>query len=510
MATTAPIYNCPAEIFGWITKGLPTSDLLKLCRVSSRMRQAAEAILYSKLEWKWQVSWEFSLRSDQLPLAPPIELLVRTLLHRPELGAQVRVLVLDGTDPVFRRCGRLPIVEPEHEPEDELEPFSPPISLIGSIDNYIEQVLDDTELGMLVKTISDLELPQDEQELWIQEMHRGSIDAFAALLLLQTPNIRYLKLGEAFSDGCDCICMVLRWALYGRGSALPSPPLFRSVTKLIWPFFDTWDTSMAEYREAHPNTACVLGLFYIPQLEELAAYIDNPTSGALEWPVDHPPNLSKLQSLDINFLREGHLAQILALTTQLKTLRWNWWYHPQADSQFVNLTINLDNIMTALSHVKRTLTHLALTTSVWPAEPESHSSLKMTGSLAALATFNSLKTLEIPAPLLFGSLEPPKRGAQLQFQSCLPQNLETLRVTDFLMGKHKEDEWGGGKLAPIITSWMEDWRSSTPHLRRFQLFLNPTNGARKSWQRKRRQELALAAVQAGLEFEIYNGDKKLT
>ncbi|KAK3681796.1 hypothetical protein B0T22DRAFT_472840 [Podospora appendiculata] len=243
----------------------------------------------------------------------------------------------------------------------------------------------------------------------------------------------------------------------------------------------------------------------MPKLEELAISIDNPVNGAaLEWPADQLPAPSNLQSLDLNFLREEHLAPVLARATQLKTLKWNWWYNPQADSQFVNLTINLDNIATALSHVQGTLTHLVLTASVWPSSICRRPSLRMTGSLAGLATFDSLTTLEIPAPMLFGSLEDPEPadGCQ-QMQTCLPRNLETLRVMDYLTGTHHLDMWGSRRLGPLIVLWMQDWRASTPRLRRFHLLLGP-GGHKQTWPYGVKQNLKLAVEQAGLEFELHH------
>ncbi|KAK3681797.1 hypothetical protein B0T22DRAFT_472841 [Podospora appendiculata] len=93
MATKAHIHACPTEILGPILGELPPTDLATLCHVSSRLRQVAEAILYTKIEWKWQVRREIGsgLPNAELPGPQPIEALVRTLLRRPDLGDHVRV-----------------------------------------------------------------------------------------------------------------------------------------------------------------------------------------------------------------------------------------------------------------------------------------------------------------------------------------------------------------------------------------------------------------------------------
>jgi hypothetical protein len=56
-------------------------------------------------------------------------------------------------------------------------------------------------------------------------------------------------------------------------------------------------------------------------IQHLSISIDNLVYFA--WPVQHPPILSTLVSLDIAYLRKNHLRQILSLTLGLKTLKWS-------------------------------------------------------------------------------------------------------------------------------------------------------------------------------------------
>ncbi|RJE20068.1 hypothetical protein PHISCL_07587 [Aspergillus sclerotialis] len=62
-----------------------------------------------------------------------------------------------------------------------------------------------------------------------------------------------------------------------------------------------------------------------------------------------------------NYYRRGCLGEIVAVTKNLETLRWMWYYDSGVMDNFTTQTVDLDQIAAALSHVQGTLTDLTIT-----------------------------------------------------------------------------------------------------------------------------------------------------
>jgi hypothetical protein len=116
------------------------------------------------------------------------------------------------------------------------------------------------------------------------------------------------------------------------------------------------------------NTADILSFFYLPNLQHMSASIENPDKWSWPAPHAHAPTLSKLKSLDLRKIREGYLGEILAVTKNLETLCWKWYYDNDVWDDFaVTQTLNLNQTGTALSHVQKTLKDLTITADCQPA-----------------------------------------------------------------------------------------------------------------------------------------------
>lgn len=118
----------------------------------------------------------------------------------------------------------------------------------------------------------------------------------------------------------------------------------------------------------------------------------------------------------------------------------------------------------------------------------------MTGSLAPLARFDALTSLEVRLPFLVGSLSVVD-SAELGL--WLPKNVETLTITDDLcfLEHHLENHvWRSNQISQLVHSWIDfgEWKTSTPRLRCVRLSFGNLN--RGPW--------SLAFRSRSLEFKL--------
>ncbi|RHZ62282.1 uncharacterized protein CDV56_103761 [Aspergillus thermomutatus] len=363
-----------------------------------KFRIIAEPFLYAHIQWTWTSSQN-----------PPIAQFLRSIVHRPELAGFVHVVILNGDS--FDHC--------QHGYRQK-RPKSPKLPVT-------EVVLDE-----LVRCIERIHIPYAEQ--WIQELRAGTMDAFITLLLSQLPNLRCLYLGKNFARESRFMGMMLRSALCdeSQDSHLPSFTHLQDVSA-VYPDFDRYIPDYTDVR----NTADILPLFYLPSVERIRTLVDNPTT--FMWPGKYPPNPSRLASLDLTMLREGHLGQVLSVTQGLRKLQWDWYYCPELEDHFVTDTIDLDQIAADLSHVQETLTDLTITagSDALPGDLE-RPELTFSGSFKTFSGLHRLKKLEVPIPFLLGFS--PRAPNVVCLEEALPKNIEWLTVTDDLCYQ-QEWEW---------------------------------------------------------------------
>lgn len=310
----SPILSTPPEILRMVFASLSPSDLCAVCLTHRDLRSLAEPLLYTHIQWTWTSSQ-----------SPPIAQFLRSIVHRPELASFVHVVILSGDS--FDRSLR------------DYRQKSPKLPVT-------EVVLDG-----LVKCIERIHIPYAEQ--WIQELRAGTMDAFITLLLSQLPSLRCLYLGKNFARESRFMGMMLRSALCeeSEDSHLPSFTHLQDVSA-VYPGLGLYIRDYTDVR----NTADVLPLFYLPSVQRIRILVDNPTT--FMWPGKYPPNPSRLASLDLTMLREGHLGQVLSVTRGLRKLQWDWYYRPDLQDHFVTDIIDLDQIAADLSHIQETFDRL--------------------------------------------------------------------------------------------------------------------------------------------------------
>jgi hypothetical protein len=226
--------------------------------VNRSFREIAELILYSKIQFTWQKKLDFY---SKLESPSPITQLLRTLLSKPQLAAHVRSLHLDGFAwAVHGTRFKLPQI---HIPENQLDEAIAFIHRSGV--PYIGW--------------------------WSRELCDGSVDALVALLLAQLSSLQYLYLGHAFTQQCALTGILLHSAIcepdtYKLGN-------FQYLEQLSFLHHESRDKACSRKVK---NTAAILPFFYLPNLQQVSASIDNLDKWT--WSAPQAPVPSKLESLD--------------------------------------------------------------------------------------------------------------------------------------------------------------------------------------------------------------------
>ncbi|KND93461.1 hypothetical protein TOPH_01959, partial [Tolypocladium ophioglossoides CBS 100239] len=449
MAATS-LADWPRELQLSVLDLLSFTDLLSMSVVNKDFRILTEPILYSKVEMTW--TWDHT---------PPITLLLRSILDRPELSGHIRSLRLDGEG--FVKSNR-EISEPPALPVTTL-----PISKASKI-------------------IQSTGVPQ--AELWIEELQSGTIDAIVALLLSMLPNLTSLHLGPNFAVESRFLGKMLTCALC-ESSKEYRLPAFRNLHHV------TFSRRTHDYRQRHiNNSADVLPFFYIPEIQCLSISIDNPTE--FVWPV-HTPTPSSLTSLELCRLRETRLEPLLSVLNGLQKLRWNWYYQPDIDRAVSKHVIELDTMTKALNRVGYTLTDLTIEAETCPelsAGAFEAPELEMRGSLGDLAHFGQLRRLCVPWVFLMGFS--PFTAKQLG--ALLPQNLELLTLTIDLVGD-EEWAWDDDSIIWATKSGLENRRRLfLPNLHRIILPIPRFAGGMTD---KKKTELREIGAHAGVDLKCF-------
>ncbi|EJP60792.1 uncharacterized protein BBA_10260 [Beauveria bassiana ARSEF 2860] len=391
MAVTS-LKDWPNELLLSLLNLLPLTDLLSMSRVSKSIYALSLPLIYSTIETTWV-----------LGTMPPVVLLLRSLVERPELSGHIRNLRLEGNGVQ----GRTELTE--------LPAFP----------------IDAPLLSKASKIIKATKVPFVDR--WIHELQSGTVDAIVALLLAMLPNLTSLFLGPNFTVRSRLWGGMFQCALCKpqQNYQLPAYKILRHVTSKF--------RAKEYYHDDICNAADVLPLFYLPSIENLSVSIDNPAE--FTWPASHAPAPSSIVSLDIYRLRESRLEPVLSVLKGLQRLHWHWFYQPDLDEEVSKGVVRLDTAAAALNKVADTLTDLTISAMTRPAysvgdyDPPP---LEIQASLDGLSRLRKLKILSLPWAFLIGmgfSESPTKR-----LLSALPPSLEVLRLTADL-DDHDEWEW---------------------------------------------------------------------
>jgi hypothetical protein len=428
------LLGCPVELCHSIFSYLSQADLRTLCLVHGNLRAIAEQLLYSHI----QLTWEQKLQPH------PITSLLRSLLRRPQLATYVSRLSLAGW------C-----------------------SLRSSRHNRaLKILLSENEVEDCLAFVKKATVPY--QEIWLEELRQGTMDAFIAVLLSQPMRLTDLVMNGYFLRESKFIGLVLRSMICNPSAHDEKCSLRLDMSRLervsLEPICDT-----GRVKNNARNTADLLPIFYLPSVKQISASIDNPV--ALSWPAMHAPSPPRLRDLKLDYIREPFLGQLLSSTDNLQSLDWRWCYFEELyDKQYHTRTLDLTQIVESLSYAPKTLSELVISAMNVndPIEP----SLTIQGSMKGLSEYKNLKKLTIPFLFLTRAWS-FSTDLHKRMKECLPCSPESLTITEDL-GSNDEYDWNDNDMLDILEPWLEDNQAaSTPHLRDVKVIIelpwqNPT------------------------------------
>lgn len=451
------------EVLDLVLEFLSPDDWRELCLVNRPFRALAEPLLYSKIHWFWKI----------LEDPPPIVQFLRTITQRPELGAHVLDIRLDG-----RSVARA--ANPKHA-------YNSSIPLIP-----VSGAALDGGLEFIEKT----RVPY--RDTWQDQLRKEVTEAVVALLLAQLPNLRSLILGPIFTRRTELIGMMFRSAICElEGYVLPK---FSYLKEVSIQSHDGWDWVLR--RENVRKTPDFLPLFYLPRIETLSIPIRS--SLAFKWPTAHLPSSETLKSLQLQCIREAHLIDILKATPNLEKLSWNWFHDNTFDDDFDTPVVDLNQIAAALSHAPPTLTEINISADC-QTDVMVYPGLATKGSLQNLSKLHSVKSLQIPLVFLVGFAQDTTKI----LQDRMPRNIEHLTLgydlSEFdntLSEKYPEWEWEDSAVFGLFKSWLEDWNSWTPCLRGIHLIIEDVNGIMGIWDPGLMRQATDLDIQTGIHLEV--------
>ncbi|KAH6710179.1 hypothetical protein EV126DRAFT_15738 [Verticillium dahliae] len=287
------LQDCPAEILLNIFQHLDSSGLALLSATSQTIHHVIEPHLYSSIQFTWT-----------LEIRPPVILLPRTFLERPELASLVRSLTFAGNDGLLEE-GIHSVVVPLSNPPALARRLFEAVKLIGL-------------------------LPADINH-WISRVQSGSADAVVAVLVSMTTGLKSLELSENWSAETRLLARMFRLLLRESAECDSSiGPLQKnhSFQSLIHVSITPWLNECCVF-EAEEADRDILSLFYLPNIEVLSISVAN--HDPFMWPFKHDPTPLALTSLALSRIRESQLELILSAASNLTHFTYNWLFHEEGD-----------------------------------------------------------------------------------------------------------------------------------------------------------------------------------
>ena len=311
-------------------------------------------------------------------------LLVRTLISRPSLAMFIEKLDFGGVKPRTRR----------NRPYGS-EMYRLAERSMSIWDTESQSSFSASEMDAIKASI--LSLGPSSKDLWLQELRRGEVDIFIALLLSQLLNLQHLTLGSEF----QCDTPFLGEVMSSNMRSTPKQ-LFPNLKSVTYSNDIIQDTEVA-YHFVDRNQ--VFPLFYVDSLRTLNMALPPLT---ITWPQDEVPK-SHLTSLVLSHsqVSEENLGQLLMATPQLRSLEFH--SHFDIDPGGRSGRTRMDyydcaKLDKSLAHVMGTLERLVL--SVRFSSLKSDVALGgfngMSHKVESLQHFKKLKDCVIPFIMLLG------------------------------------------------------------------------------------------------------------
>ncbi|CAH0046493.1 unnamed protein product [Clonostachys solani] len=287
---------------------------------------------------------------------------------------------------------------------------------------------------------------------WTDKLERGEMDAFAAILIAHLTQISHLTITGHNIDQENLIGRVLKLKISGQ---LPKFERLKFVT----------------YFEGRARFNDVMRLFQIPTVTHLAGSMESFPRGAFKWLSDSA-YFRNLTFLAIEGSSAANMGEILALPENLKSLAWSWEYATRTSNSSRAKNLDLDEIVTALSHVKDTLERLQLRITINTEKYyDGEEKINVMGSFSGLRDFNRITDLELPLVFLAGCGDNPQ-----PLDHCTPGGIKTLSLSCVLLLNdavkwNPSDDWLSDQgILALVSDMSNNSSTNLPQLQRINIF----------------------------------------
>lgn len=437
------LYSLPDEVLDEIIVLVPNKrlsnkktlkvekkDLISISFTSKRLRRVVESHLYKDIEF------DYRSKSIQFFKQLPIHLLLRTLLHRPELFSYIESLELSATAfPRSFKC--LGFKGPR--PDDYLDIHSNSIATSWTFwasDKGSHFSSSDMKLASeLVHSLG----PSRKDE-WIQRLHEGSFKFFTALLLSQLVRLKETRLHAMFctSDGFMPL-------LFNDLDTVSLRNKFPNVQQLVRDI-----QNYVPHNFEYSSVDEILAYLALPSIKSLTNIM--PGYGSINQPVNWPEQIpsTNLTSLILkSYGAAKDLGQILRATPNLA---WLEFHHFQA----METEYNCSDLNEALLSVQHCLECLIISISAFDivgltTAQENARTPVYSGKLDSLKNFKKLRYLKVPLITVLGW----HSSSQVSLRDSLPDNLQELCLSDDWIGTAWDAKWSKEDFLWWIREYLE-------------------------------------------------------
>lgn len=426
------LVSLPQELFEMITSRLPDlKDLSALSKTSKVIRAAIIPLIYKKISMVWTGTWIDAVFTSRKH--PRIDLLIRSLIERPDYVDLIRKINLGATGHRSEGYNVKPNLE-----------FASPLTLESK--SRVREVL--LRCGIA---------NEDRLSLAVEENDAHGIGAF---LLLLCHKVKIINFGIDFILGNPFLTDVLRCAVLGKSSTGESAFQNLRYLSLGCAWENDWRAPLLHVTrpESVPSIHSYLLLFYLPNLIAIQMNLPdreliNKQQSNFSWPIPLAPSCSLLQELRLpaSTIPPSSLDEILKCTPNLITLEYGCVQE--------NGTIDAEAISVSLHKIRKTLKELKIKARAWDG------TISSTG-FCYLKDFPVLEFLAIDTFILVGR-DPNTAPAMADL---LPANLITLRFNEDVW-PDSDTTWYQPRLSRFLASFIVDQRYKrvTPRLENIQL-----------------------------------------
>ena len=355
----------PIELFQMILYYLRRKDLSALSCTSKHHRALVEPILYRNIHWEPVLSWP-----DER--APPVHLLLRSILIRPELASYIDEFELCLLAPSFQFCKYPCLWDYWDKPSPTSNEMMRVRSLIRSFQFASEDV-------------------------WLSRLKLGEADVFIALIISQSTRLRRILLDDPLDDNNPSLV----------GEVLEKAISMNSLCALEHvEYSNNFNNPYIDHQLIKSNYRAIHPLFSFPSLKELRMSIpyedtqwlsaDIPTTG-LKSLILHNSQVS-VQTLGI-LLKATPSLTILRYETTINIDKpnepWGYFDCTQLDRVLAPVQSTLKELRISLEFHSDGLIYIDPLAKFRGA----------TGKLETLPKFGQLTNLCMPTTLLSGWVE---------------------------------------------------------------------------------------------------------